>query len=70
VRTTNDAERQVRDKWRLLKPTLDERQRRLWAGAEADAIGFGGVAAGARATKLAISTVRKGLGVWAEATEQ
>jgi len=60
VRTTNDVERQVREKWRLLNPTLDERQRRLWAGAEADAIGFGGVAAVARATKLAISTVRKG----------
>ena len=60
MRTTNDAERQVREKWRLLKPTLDERQRRLWAGTEADAIGFGGVAAVARATKLAISTVRKG----------
>jgi hypothetical protein len=60
VRRTNDAERQVRDKWRLLKATMDERQRRLWAGAEADVIGFGGVAAVARATKLAISTVRKG----------
>jgi hypothetical protein len=60
VRTTNDAERQVRDKWRLLKATMDERQRRLWAGAEADVIGYGGVAAVARATKLAISTVRKG----------
>ena len=60
MRTTNDAERQVRDKWRLLKATLDERQRRLWAGAEADAIGYGGVATVARATKLAISTVRKG----------
>jgi hypothetical protein len=60
VRRTNDAERQVRDKWRLLKATMDERQRRLWAGAEADVIGFGGVAAVARATKLAISTVCKG----------
>jgi hypothetical protein len=39
---------------------MDERQRRLWAGAEAGAIGRGGVAAVARATKLAISTVRKG----------
>ncbi len=39
---------------------MDERQRRLWAGAEADAIKYGGVAAVARATKLAISTVRKG----------
>ncbi len=50
----------VGQKWRLLKATLDERARRLWAGAEADAIGYGGVAAVARATGLAISTVRKG----------
>jgi hypothetical protein len=55
-----DAERIVRQKWRLLHATLDERGRRLWAGAEADALGRGGVAAVARATKLAISTVRKG----------
>jgi len=50
VRTTHDAEKSVRDKWRLLMATMDERQRRLWAGAEADAIGFGGVAAVARAS--------------------
>lgn len=55
-----DAEQIVRRKWRLLKATLDERARRLWAGAEADAIGRGGVAQVARATRLAISTVRKG----------
>src|SRR5579863_7685090 len=39
---------------------MDERARRLWAGTEAGAIGYGGVAAVARATGLAISTVRKG----------
>src|SRR5436305_7108405 len=39
---------------------MDERMRRLWAGAEADALGWGGVVAVARATKMAISTVRKG----------
>jgi hypothetical protein len=55
-----DAEQIVRQKWRLLKATLDERARRLWAGAEAHAIGRGGVAQVARATRLAISTVRKG----------
>lgn len=43
-----------------MKATLDERARRLWAGAEAEAIGRGGVARVARATRLAISTVRKG----------
>ncbi len=55
-----DAEELVSQKWRLLKATMDERVRRLWAGAEADAIGYGGVAAVARATGMAISTVRKG----------
>jgi hypothetical protein len=55
-----DAEQLIRQKWRLLKATLDERGRRLWAGAEADALGHGGVAVAARATGLAISTVRKG----------
>ena len=55
-----DAELLVAKKWQLLKATMDERARRLWAGTEADAIGWGGVAAVARATGLAISTVRKG----------
>src|SRR6201999_1375798 len=53
-------EQLVGQKWRLLEPTLDERMRRLWAGTEADAMGHGGVAAVARATGMAISTVRKG----------
>ena len=39
---------------------MDERGRRLWAGAEADAVGWGGVAMVARVTGMAISTVRKG----------
>jgi hypothetical protein len=55
-----DVQKAVRQKWRLLKATLNERARRLWAGAEADAIGRGGVVAVARATGMAISTVRKG----------
>ena len=55
-----DAEKLVRRKWRLLKATLDERGQRLWAGTEADAIGYGGVAAVARATGMAISTGREG----------
>jgi hypothetical protein len=40
-----DAEKLVCQKWRLLKATMNERARRLWAGTEADAIGYGGVAA-------------------------
>jgi hypothetical protein len=55
-----DAEKMVRQRFRRLKASLDERLTRLWAGAEADAIGFGGIAAVARATGLAISTVTLG----------
>lgn len=44
----------------MLKATMDERARRLWAGTEADAMGWGGIAAVARATGLAISTVTLG----------
>jgi hypothetical protein len=55
-----NAEERIRKKWRQLKSSMDERVRRLWAGAEAAAIGWGGVVAVARATGLAISTVRKG----------
>ena len=39
---------------------MDERARRLWAGTEAGALGYGGVVAVARATGMANSTVRKG----------
>jgi hypothetical protein len=44
-----------------LAPLLDERARRLVAGAEAIAIGRGGVAAVARATGLARTTVQRGV---------
>ena len=50
----------VRQKFRRLKGSMDERLTRLWAGAEAEAMGFGGIAAVARATGLAISTVTLG----------
>jgi len=44
-----------------LGPLLDERARRLVAGAEANTIGRGGVAAVARATGLARTTVQRGV---------
>ena len=40
---------------------LDERGRRLWAAAEARALGRGGIAAVVRATGISESTVRRGL---------
>ena len=44
----------------MVPVAVDERARRLWSGTEAGAIGWGGVASVARATGMAISTVRKG----------
>ncbi len=50
----------TRRKFAVLKSALDERVTRLWAGAEAEAIGYGGIKLVAQATGLAISTVTKG----------
>src|SRR5271165_383295 len=46
--------------WAIL-PQLDERQRRLFAAAEARAAGHGGIAAVARVTRIAASTIGRGL---------
>lgn len=50
----------VAKKFAVVGAVLPERARRLWVGAEADALGHGGVAWVAKATGVAISTVRKG----------
>jgi hypothetical protein len=42
-------------------PHLDERQRRLFAAAEAKAAGYGGIAAVSRVTRIAASTIGRGL---------
>ncbi len=55
-----DAESLAR-KFELLARVLDERTRRLVAAAEAEAIGFGGVTAVARASGLSRGTVIRGL---------
>ena len=51
----------IRQKYEALKPFLDERVRRLWAGAEARGLGRGGIAAVAAATGLSRDTIRKGM---------
>jgi transposase len=56
-----DAEAQIAERFRLLGPRLNERQRRAFAASEARTFGRGGVAAAARACGLAENTVRKGL---------
>jgi transposase len=54
------AEAAIGDRFRLLAGELDERALRLWAAAEAVALGRGGTAAVARATGIAPSTIRRG----------
>jgi hypothetical protein len=51
----------VRQKYRLLKETLNERSRRLWAAAEARALGYGGASLMVRATGISRSTVLWGM---------
>ena len=43
-----------------IRPYLDERQRRLWLGVEAQALGRAGVGLVARATGADVKTVRRG----------
>src|SRR5262245_2155601 len=55
-----DHETVVRMKFLALSPVMDERLTRLWAGAEADALGDGGIAIVERATGLSRTTIRAG----------
>jgi hypothetical protein len=52
---------EVRSRWQLAAPFLDERARRLFAANEALALGFGGVTATALAMGLARSTINRGI---------
>ena len=51
----------IRDRYAALLPQLDERGRRRFAASEARAAGHGGIAATARATGIARSTIGRGL---------
>jgi Rhodopirellula transposase DDE domain len=51
----------IRTKFEALRPYLDERRRRLWAAAEALALGRGGITAVAAATGLQRATIRVGV---------
>jgi hypothetical protein len=51
----------IRDRFSFLAPHLDERGRRTHAAAEARLAGYGGIAAVARATGIAPSTIGRGL---------
>jgi len=54
------AAQTIRAKCVALQPVMDERVTRLWAGAEAGAVGEGGIAIVGRATGLSRTTVRAG----------
>ncbi len=51
----------LRAKYAALAPVLSERTRRLWAAAEAEAIGHGGVALVARATGMSRTRIARGI---------
>ena len=54
-------EESLRERNAAILPRLDERQRRLFAAAEAKAAGHGGIAAVSRVTRIAASTIGRGL---------
>lgn len=51
----------IRRRFTTVAKILDERQRRLWAAAEAKALGYGGVSMVARATGITRPTIHAGL---------
>jgi transposase len=61
MKRKHEAETIIREKYEALSARLDERSRRLWAATEARAVGYGGVAAVARATGMSRNTVKAGL---------
>lgn len=56
-----EAEAEIKMRYASLQGTFTERSRRLFAGCEALAFGYGGIEAVSRATGLSKSTVRRGL---------
>lgn len=58
----------IGEKWRDMKPVLNERSRRLWAATEARSIGRGGVLIVATVTGLARDTLYDGLNELADTT--
>jgi len=53
--------RSVKEKYRLMSPSLSERTRRLWCAVEARQLGWGGISIVQKATGLSIPTIRRGI---------
>ena len=60
MRRDLELEATIVEKYAALEAVLDERGRRLWAAAEARAIGYGGESLVSSATGLSRSTIRGG----------
>lgn len=56
-----EAENEIKSRYASLQGTLTERSRRLFAGSEALAFGWGGITAVSRATGISPTVVRRGL---------
>jgi len=56
-----EREAEIRKKWQQVAAALGEREARLWAAAEARAVGRGGISVVARATGMARTRLRRGL---------
>jgi len=54
------VEKSLSEQYAQIRPHLNERQRRLWAGSEALKLGFGGLSALSRATGMSINTIKAG----------
>ena len=56
-----EKEEVIRKKYQRLHRAMDERARRLWAAAEAESLGHGGVSIVSRATGLTRNTISSGI---------
>lgn len=57
----DEAEARIAEKYEALRGVMDEQMRRLWAAAEARALGYGGVSVVARAIGLTRPTITAGM---------
>lgn len=53
--------KELKQKWNIISPLLDERSKRVWAGMEAQRIGWGGLTLLEKATGLTRKTISKGI---------
>ncbi|MFY9256871.1 MAG: hypothetical protein WAO83_25690 [Fuerstiella sp.] len=53
--------REIRERYVLCRHSLDERKRRLWAAAEANRLGHGGLTLVSKALQMSPNTIKKGM---------